>query len=109
MKSDRYLPNACFNGFTGSGTAFVESCTSPDLIKSPACRSVSDLVQLFKPAERIFSDDDLPRSSPACRSVSNLVKLFEHRDKSLNALDNLQCQKSKSTANFSLENFSYRF
>ena len=104
-----WLTYCLFNGFIGSGTTFEQSCSSHDLIKSPACRSVSDLVQLFKPAERVFSDDDLPRSSPACRSVSNLVKLFEHRDKSLNALDNLQSQKSKTPANFSMENFLNQF
>ena len=103
-----WLTYCLFNGFIGSGTTFEQSCSSHDLIKSPACRSVSDLVQLFKPAERVFSDDDLPRSSPACRSVSNLVKLFEHRDKSLNELHNLHSQKSKTTANFSLENFLNR-
>ena len=69
---------------------------------------MSDLVQLFKPAENVFSDDDLSRSSPACRSVSDLVKLFEHREQSLNVLGNLQSQKSNSSANFSMDNFYLR-
>lgn len=98
------LSDTCFNGFTGSGT-FVDS-SGHNLIKSPACRSVSDLVQLFKPVG-IENRDDLKRSSPACRSVSDLVKLFEPREKSLSTC-NLNTQNSKSTFRLTMENLTLR-
>ena len=56
------------------------------LVKSPACRSVSDLVQLFKPVETTDRDDDLKRSSPACHSVSDLIKLFEKQSSKENPM-----------------------
>ena len=88
------LSDICFNGFTGSDT-FVES-SGPISIKSPACRSVSDLVQLFKPAV-IVDRDDLRRSSPACRSVSDLVKVFEQsNNKSLSFCNLSSNQKIKT-------------
>ena len=98
------LSDTCFNGFTGSDS-FVDG-SGHNLIKSPACRSVSDLVQLFKPVE-IVNRDDLKQSSPACRSVSDLVKLFEPHEQSLSAR-NLSTQNSKSTFGLTMENHTLR-
>ena len=65
------------------------------LLKSPATRSVSDLVQLFTPVETMVRDDLKPTSA-ACRSVSDLIKLFEQGDKNLNT-SIWNTERSKST------------